>query len=78
MERHPALPDRDEVDRVGEVVGEVVLRDDVGDHEDHAAADQHADQRVDQEVLDLIGGQPEPAPSGRRFIHRKTQMKPNR
>ena len=68
VERHPALPDRDEVQRVREVVAQVVLRDDVGDHEAGPPADQHADQRVDQEVLDLVGGEPQPPPA-RRPVH---------
>src|SRR5579883_2040159 len=62
VERHAAVPDRDEVDWVGEVRGGVVLADDVVDDEERTAANEHAQQRVEEEVLDLLPRQPQTAP----------------
>ena len=43
----------------------IVLADDVVDDEERAAADEHADQRVKEKVLNLFSGQPETTPAGR-------------
>src|SRR5579863_2102580 len=65
MESHAAVPHGDEVNRIGKVQRRVVFADDVVDDEKGSAADEHTDQRIEKEVLNLFFGQPESGPAGR-------------
>ena len=53
MERHAALPDRDDVLRIGDVALEIVEQ-----HVADAAAADDADRRPDQEIVEIVGLQP--------------------
>jgi len=54
VERHPAVPHRDKIERVREVIRRVVFADHIVDDKKHASADEHADECVHEKVLDGI------------------------
>src|ERR1700728_1902054 len=64
VEGHPAVPDGDKVDRVGKIERGIVLADDVVDDEEGSPADEHADQRVEEKVLNLLLCEPQAAQPG--------------
>src|SRR6516162_7847321 len=62
---HPAVPHGNEVNRIREIKRRVVPADDVVDHEEGPSTDEHTDQRIKKEVLDLVPGQAEALTTGR-------------
>src|SRR5579863_8984158 len=64
MEGHSTVPDGDKVDRVAEVLREIVLADDVVEDEKGASPNEDAEQRVEQKILNLVAGESQPAAAG--------------
>ena len=64
MEGHPAFPDRQQLGRVVEVVGQVV-EEDVAE----APAEDHAEGCVQDEIMQILDGQRDVAGGGARLDH---------
>jgi len=55
MEGHPALPDREDLQRIGEVFGQIIEQ-----HEAEPAADHDAERREQQEIVERLRIRPRP------------------
>ena len=77
VEGHAALPNGDEIERVRKILRQIVLRDDVGNDEADPASDQHADERVHEKILNLVGGQTQAPPAGRPIHPQKHANEPD-